>query len=259
MEEILEINHKDLMINISLNIKRGEGDCIFFIHGLGCAKETFKDVWNFQDCGFSILTLDLVGFGNSPKSKKFSYEIKEQGKVCERVIKKLNLERIHLVGHSMGGAIALLLIEEIPEKIASFMNLEGNLIGEDCGLSRKISDVSYKEYEEEMFDAIKREMRESDDEMSNFCREWMNKTNPWAHYHSSKSLVRWSDSRKLLDMFLNLKIKKTYIHGDKNYNFPILKLLKNKVKTISISDSGHFMMLENPEEFYKKLLKEIEG
>ena len=44
--------------------------------------------------------------------------------------------------------------------------------------------------------------------------------------------------------FLKLKIDKVYIYGDKNSEIPILKLIRDKVSTISISNSGHFMMLD---------------
>jgi pimeloyl-ACP methyl ester carboxylesterase len=53
-------------------------------------------------------------------------------------------------------------------------------------------------------------------------------------------------------MFIDLKIKKYYVFGEANRNLPVIRLLES-VPKIQISKSGHFMMIDNPEEFYQKL------
>jgi hypothetical protein len=42
----------------------------------------------------------------------------------------------------MGAAVSLLLIDRVPNAIVSFVNLDGNLIGEDCTVSRKAVEYS---------------------------------------------------------------------------------------------------------------------
>jgi pimeloyl-ACP methyl ester carboxylesterase len=44
--------------------------------------------------------------------------------------------RFHLVGHSMGGLTALMLAHQEPERVLSFVDIEGNVAPEDCFLSR---------------------------------------------------------------------------------------------------------------------------
>jgi len=70
-------------------------------------------------------------------------------------------------------------------------------------------------------------------------------------------LLEWSESNELLEKFLNLKINKAYLYGVENSDMPVLKILEDKVKLIQISNSGHFMMLDNPIEFYNTLIKTI--
>lgn len=48
------------------------------------------------------------------------------------------IEHFHLVGHSMGGLTALMLAHEEPERVLSFVDIEGNVAPEDCFLSRKV-------------------------------------------------------------------------------------------------------------------------
>ena len=72
-------------------------------------------------------------------------------------------------------------------------------------------------------------------------------------------MVKWTDSRDLLKKFNELKCKKVYFHGEKS---PVINLLHKlrrfkELKIIPISNSGHFVMNDNPKEFYLNLAKEL--
>lgn len=259
MEEIITIDYEGKPLKIAAHLKKGEQETILFIHGLGCSKDSFKDVWSFpQFEPFSVLTFDLVGFGNSPPQKSFSYTMEEHAEVCRLLIETLHLDTIHVVGHSMGGALGLLLINKMPEKFCSFCNVEGNLVGEDCGVSRKVANVLYQEFEESLFTQIKQEIKEDNGNFQMWYT-WVCRSDPHAFYYSARSLVEWSDSQNLLDLFLNLNLKKVYIYGSLNSEMPVLTLIRDSVKTVPVSNSGHFMMVDNPQEFYLTVLGFIEA
>ena len=75
---------------------------------------------------------------------------------------------------------------------------------------------------------------------------------PRAFYKSCQSLVQWSDSGYLLNRFKALNCKKGYFYGDRNAGIEPLKKLENILR-IEIQDSGHMMMMDNPDDFYGKL------
>jgi len=261
MGEKVKLNYKGNTIEISSDFRKEAEESILFIHGLGCSKESFKDVWNFAEFKkYRILTFDLLGFGDSSKPKWFSYTMEEHAEICRLIIDKLGLEKIHLVGHSMGGAIGLLLIEKIPSKIVSFVNLEGNLIGEDCTFSREAVRYSLEEFEKGFFEEFKSRIEDGRDlaastSLSNrLYYNWLSKSDAYAFYRSSESLTKWSDSRKLLKMFVERDMKKWYVFGEMNKNLPVMEMLGD-VPKIEIANSGHFMMCDNPEETYQKLLE----
>ena len=259
----LELVYKGIKIEISSEFRPGAAESIMFIHGLGCSKESFKDVWRipeFRD--YTILTFDLLGFGDSSKPREFSYTMEDHAAICKLVVERLNLEQVHLVGHSMGGAIGLLLIEKIPAKVLSFTNLEGNLIGDDCTFSREVVGYTWDEFEDGIFNEFGARIKDAKVLVSSSSRSnsvyygWLAKSDPYAYYKSSESLVEWSDSRKLLQLFNDLAIKKWYVFGAVNKNAPVLKMLGD-VPKIEIARAGHFMMIDNPEELYKKLLNAL--
>ncbi|MBW2606528.1 MAG: alpha/beta hydrolase [Deltaproteobacteria bacterium] len=132
-------------------------ELIFLLHGLGCSKESFRDIWIRDEFkNYSILAIDLPGFGESSKPDDFSYKMDDHALVCAEVLKEFSSKQLHIVAHSMGGAIGLLLPPAVLNRTLSFANLEGNLIREDCGiLSRKTIDHPFHEFEKDVLPGFK--------------------------------------------------------------------------------------------------------
>lgn len=230
---------------VAVTHREASRDLFLFIHGLGCSKESFRDVWRHDAFkGFSILTLDLPGFGDSKPIKGFSFSMEDQAGICDQVLTHFEYESLHVAAHSMGGAVGLLM----QSPIKSYVSIEGNLIAEDCGLlSRKVVQVPYGEFESHLFLEIKKKCRALEDQY--FC---LNKADPYAFYYSAKSLVELSDTNQLLDRFKSFDKKRCYVYGDKNRDYKVLESLSD-IRKIEISASGHFPMIDNPTAFYSEL------
>jgi pimeloyl-ACP methyl ester carboxylesterase len=255
-EKRLHLIYKDNPVEISFALRKGEKGNIVFIHGLGCSKGTFAGIWEIPSFDhYTILTFDLLGFGNTSRPEAISYSLEDHAEISRLIIEELGLDSITLVGHSMGGAIGLILIEKMPSKIKAFINLEGNLIGDDCFLTRQIVKYSLMEFEELVLtngELCTTEVGFSLDFADDTFRQWVSKSDPRAFYRSSQSLVRWSDSGELLRRFIGLDIEKTYLFSESNRKMPVLGLIDH-VPKLEISNAGHFMMLDNPKGFYRSL------
>lgn len=261
--KIFKINYLGNEFEISTLYRDSGNELIFFIHGLGCAKESFENAWQFSELNdFSLLSLDLVGFGDSSRIRDFSYTMEAQAEICNLLIDEIKPEKIHIVAHSMGGAVGLFMAEKISDKLVSFMNVEGNLIDEDCGLlSRKTINVSYEKFRDKLFPQIKFFAKKANDVGSQLWYEWSEKADELGFYKSSVSLVEWTDSGELLNKFNELNCKKVYFHGEKSAVKKLLLKLQSfeDLKIIPISNSGHFVMNDNSGEFYWNLAKEIKA
>lgn len=248
------------MVELAHRYRKGGSELILFIHGIGCSKDSFVHVW--ENSGFekySLLTVDLIGFGDSPKLADFSYSMEDQADACMHLLQSFEFERIHIVGHSMGGAVALLLAGKIEDKLESFVSAEGNLIGADCGLvTRKTISYDFDEFEKVKFGSFIEANEASADKSLKLWAGMLRKCSPLAFYKSAQSLVEWSDSGRLLQLFLALKTRKAYIHGDRDSKTDVLGMLQG-IEKISVEGSGHFVMTDNPVEFYKKLYDIVEG
>ena len=81
------------------------GEPVLLIHGLGGSIESWTN--NIAELGkrFRLIAIDLPGFGFSDKPK-MNYTIRYYNNFVVKFIKKLRLEKVSIVGSSLGGQIA---------------------------------------------------------------------------------------------------------------------------------------------------------
>lgn len=95
--------------------KKSKGT-IFFIHGYAVNSEYHN---NFSDMleDYDYYAVEHAGHGITPLKDKKQLNPYEYAKDVVNLINELNLENIILIGHSMGGGIAVMVSQMIPEKI----------------------------------------------------------------------------------------------------------------------------------------------
>lgn len=99
----MKIKVKDIDINY---IQYGEGKDILLLHGWGQNIEMMKPIGdNFCD-RFRITILDLPGFGQSDEPHE-AWKIGDYELMLEEFIKKTNIKKPIVIGHSFGGRLAI--------------------------------------------------------------------------------------------------------------------------------------------------------
>ncbi|VFJ13133.1 alpha/beta fold hydrolase [Candidatus Nitrosocosmicus franklandus] len=107
-----------------MNIKYDEygtnnKDHILFIHGLGSSSLVWRDIPEALSSKFHSIVIDLVGSGESDKPKE-NYTISFFSKFVKDFINEISIsagEKISIIGHSLGGYIALDFALRNKEKI----------------------------------------------------------------------------------------------------------------------------------------------
>ncbi|MGE5271586.1 MAG: acetoin dehydrogenase dihydrolipoyllysine-residue acetyltransferase subunit [Thiohalocapsa sp.] len=111
-----------------LELGAGEGAPIVFVHGFGGDLNS----WMFNQPALSerhrTVALDLPGHGGAVKEVGAG-DADAFAAVVADALTALGLERVHLVGHSMGGAIALALAAQRPASVASLTLIAGAGLG----------------------------------------------------------------------------------------------------------------------------------
>jgi pimeloyl-ACP methyl ester carboxylesterase len=99
-------------------VDQGEGRPIVFVHGLGAQLHHFRHtLFGRFGPGYRLIALDRPGSGYSVRARGATGRLPEQAEIVRRFIETLELERPLVIGHSLGGAIALTLAVEHPEAI----------------------------------------------------------------------------------------------------------------------------------------------
>ena len=76
------------------------------------------------------IAMDLLGFGDSPKPDNGDYSIPAQARRVLTLANHLELESINLIGHAMGGQIALYLALKLaPERVNKIICVAGMVSG----------------------------------------------------------------------------------------------------------------------------------
>jgi sigma-B regulation protein RsbQ len=102
----------------------GSGEpALVFIHGWGGD----RGHWAEQVARFSgdreVITLDLAGHGDSGR-ERHGWTIESLGEDVRAVVLALDLRRVILVGHSMGGPVALAAAERLPGRVAAVIGID---------------------------------------------------------------------------------------------------------------------------------------
>ena len=86
-------------------VEEGQGPATVLIHGLGGFAESWRhNVPELARHG-RVIALDLPGSGRSGKPRR-AYTLEFLAQALDRLLHTLGVDRVHLVGHSLGGAVA---------------------------------------------------------------------------------------------------------------------------------------------------------
>lgn len=108
-----------LTVNV-LEDERSDGDPVVFVHGNVSSSLFFQEAILALPQGFRGVAVDLRGFGDSDDLPVDATRgVSDYADDVAAVTEALDLQRFHLVGWSMGGGVAMQLMLDIPERLAS--------------------------------------------------------------------------------------------------------------------------------------------
>tara|TARA_Y100001970_G_scaffold41512_1_gene51351 strand:+ start:41139 stop:41912 length:774 start_codon:yes stop_codon:yes gene_type:complete len=251
---ILEVENKKVFASNAGQSFDKKKETIVLLHGSGQSHVVWSLTDQFlSDIGYNVYALDLPGHGNSDGESLKSIE--EMSSWLDKVIKKIGIEKLSIIGHSQGCLVALDYSNKFSNKVKKLIFIAGS-------------------YEIPVNQSLISLAESGNMESLNLMMKW--------GYGYSKQFIGGNPLQKILNssrevrevLAVDLKACNNYKNGlaaTKKINCPSLfvfgeldKMIKiNKGKEFSslvpgskthiIKECGHMIILENPFEMREKV------
>jgi pimeloyl-ACP methyl ester carboxylesterase len=140
-------SHRDVTASgVRLRVAEyGEGPTMLCVHGLFFDHTTWSGVAHALGDQFQVVALDLPGFGESekPSPTRFPYGVDSFTEAVADLYAGLDLGRAAVVGHGVGGAVALTLAARHPELVSQLVLVDALCYETSRGLERQLALVPF--------------------------------------------------------------------------------------------------------------------
>jgi len=126
-------------------IDLGSGEPVVMIHGMADSAYSWRaNAAGLVAAGFRLLLIDQPGLGESSiPPDGWSYAVEHQAEVILRAVDAAGIGRFRLVGHSLGGAVALQLALRHPERVSRVVALDPACFRVSCGFGRATTFLAH--------------------------------------------------------------------------------------------------------------------
>jgi len=95
----------------------GKGEPVMLIHGI----TTYSFIWDrlvpLLSDKYELIIPDLLGCGYSDKPLNVEYSLINHAEILKNLLSNLDIEKVHFVGHDVGGGIGQIFIIRYPERL----------------------------------------------------------------------------------------------------------------------------------------------
>lgn len=232
---------------------------LVFLHGLGTSSiADFSEIIadrRFAD--YRCLLIDFLGFGFSDRPPTFGYNLYDHAETVAILLDNLQIKQSIVIGHSMGGSVAIALAQRKPDLVSKLIVAEPNLDPGVGNISKTIALQSESDFVESGFEKIVAALRLSSHHnfVDSIYLGTFSQSNPVALHRSAVGLLKGTipPQREILT---EMTIPGSYITGEQNADeIPFEQLHELGLTTHVVPGAGHSMMHENPEGFKNVLLE----
>ncbi|MEU4519707.1 alpha/beta hydrolase [Amycolatopsis sp. NPDC024027] len=93
----------------------GRGPALLFLHGIGDDSSTWLELLASLSADFTVIAPDLLGHGSSAKPRA-DYSVAAYACGMRDLLTTLDIDRVTVVGHSLGGGVAMQFAYQFPER-----------------------------------------------------------------------------------------------------------------------------------------------
>lgn len=256
------------MIPMQLNYKKfGEGFPIIILHGLLGSLDNWQTIAKKLSEKFQVFIIDQRNHGRSPHREEFNYELLSNDLL--EFFDQHQIQRAHVIGHSMGGKAAMKFALEHPDKVERLIIVDvapGFYEEQHSNVFNALfaADVKHATSREEV-EKVLREKLSNDEATVQFLLKGLQRAEPgqpgfqWKfnlkslHKNYNKISEAITASKPFVGQTLFIKGEKSDYISAVNRD-SIAKLFPN-YQVSEIKGAGHWVHADKPEEFIQEVMR----
>jgi len=239
----------------------GEGPVsVVFVHGWLCDRGYWKEQLDYFAQDHRVVALDLAGHGDSGLNRD-EWTFPAFGEDVAAVINGLGLQRVILVGHSMGGPVIVEAARIAPRELIGLVAVDSLQDPDAPAMPLEAMQAFLAPFEESFSDAVRNLVSaamfvpESDPTLKEWIVEDMSSAPPDVGLGALRSNILWPSTTRS-EALATLRAPVRLINSPL---FPTDSAAANRygMDVVIMPGVGHFLMMEDPEAFNALLASAI--
>jgi pimeloyl-ACP methyl ester carboxylesterase len=241
----------------------GSGEpTLVFIHGWSCDSNYWREQVPVFKQHYSVVTVDLAGHGGTDGNRT-EWTIRNFGQDVATALSAVPSEQIILVGHSMGGPVAIEAARKLGKRVIGIIGVDTfNSVGAPAPGKAQV-DALLKAFEADYIGQTRKFVTEhlfaptANHELANKVAYDMSLSPPRVAIPSLRAVLEYDYTEPLQEVSVPIVAIDSDL-GEPVNEARIRKVLPKFHATI-ITGVGHFLMMEDPARFNAALETEIQA
>ncbi len=205
------------------------------------------------------LLVDLPGTGWSDEPpESYGFTIEEHADAVGTVLAAAGLRGCAVVGHSLGGSVAIALARQRPDLVGRLVVCEPNLDPGVGTLSRHIADQSEDAFVTRGYDALRAVIGRDGDATSAVFHGTTGRWSSRGMYRTSVSLLA-ERTPTFREQLRAIRVPRAFVAGAHSTDVELRGLCEAGVSFHVVPDAGHPMAYDNPDGFAAALAAALAG
>ncbi len=251
-------------------VDQGEGVPLLLIHGIPIWGYLWKDCIARLAQHYRLIIPDLVGYGFSDQRDRFDRSIKVQSHILSQLLQQLNVKKLFVAGHDIGGAVAQRFVVDHAERVLKWVLIDSVLydswpadpmirLGNPKQHYTTKGDELAKKFIERLPDGFFNRDKASQEMLAGWMAPYMKDEGKLSLIRNAAAL-NTNHTMELIDDLNRLTQSLLLLWGEKDQFQPLSSAQRFKIEFPAtqlrvIPDSDHFLPLEKPDEVTQILIE----
>ena len=237
---------------------------LLLVHGWACHKGFWKKTAESMVGDYRVVSLDLPGHGQSGTDRA-AWSVMGLSDAIVAVADELKLNRIVLVGHSMGGPVSLAAAAKLPDRVIGVVGVD-TLHDAEYQYPPEMADAILASFEPDFAEGVRSMFGFMAGSMDQTTRDWAVTEASQTDADAAIALMKDYPSVDFPALFRDAGVPIRAINAGNAGGAPPTRIEANKTyadyDAVVFDDVGHFLHMEAPDRFNEALgtfLDELEG